>query len=132
MYQPAGVCGLIGSTAFLLLTAMLPCIVQDRSMIPVMLCVSRLSGVGSDTLFIGVLRREVASPMTGSDEVKVTARHTTAVMLQGDTSHVCTALLLIVQRHMACCALLSYPGDHALTTSRAGCGAHSSGQQRVA
>jgi len=45
-------------------------------MLPVTLCVARLSGVGSDTLFIGVLRREAAGPMTDREEVKVTTRQT--------------------------------------------------------
>lgn len=30
---------------------------QDRSMFPIMLCATRLSGIGSDMLFIGLIRR---------------------------------------------------------------------------
>jgi hypothetical protein len=41
---------------------------KDRSMFPLSLCVARLSGVGTDTLFIGVMRHE---PIAGTSEAQI-------------------------------------------------------------
>ena len=38
---------------------------QDRSMFPITLCATRLSGMGADMLFLGVLRR--GAPVVGKD-----------------------------------------------------------------
>lgn len=44
---------------------------KDRSMFPLSLCVARLSGVGSDTLFIGVMRHEPLAGVGDDQIVKV-------------------------------------------------------------
>jgi hypothetical protein len=44
---------------------------KDRHAFPISLCVARLSGVGADALFIGVMRHEPASGTADHQLVKV-------------------------------------------------------------
>lgn len=44
---------------------------KDRHMFPLSLCVARLSGVGTDTLFIGVMRNEQLAGTADNQIVKV-------------------------------------------------------------
>jgi hypothetical protein len=45
-----------------------------RHMFPLSLCVARLSGVGTDTLFIGVMRHEPTATTADHQIVKVSCR----------------------------------------------------------
>jgi hypothetical protein len=38
---------------------LLPCTLQDRSVFPILLAVQKLSGVGADSIFMGVIRNRV-------------------------------------------------------------------------
>lgn len=63
---------------------------KDRSMFPLSLFVARLSGVGSDTLFIGVMRYEPTAGTSEDQVVKVGVKFTDAVcmMLLHPMTHV--------------------------------------------
>lgn len=123
----AGVCSLMCSSR--LQHAALLSTVQDRSMLPVTLCVARLSGVGSDTLFIGVLRREAGGPMTSKEEVKVTARQTAFSHFMRD-EHAHAALTLA--GWLTCTSTCELAMAPMLITLHAVCDVDSFGQRQVA
>lgn len=55
---------------------------KDRHAFPISLCVSRLSGVGADALFIGVMRHEPASGTADHQLMKVSCELTVNTVLR--------------------------------------------------
>jgi hypothetical protein len=45
-------------------------VMQDRSLFPVMLCATRLSGVGADMLFMGLIRHMAPASSNGTAVVR--------------------------------------------------------------